>query len=284
MNYGYLDEAAAWRAWLIRAAAGDPGQLQIMYGIAGERDLFERTLDWLPGFEQSVPVRTGNAAAGQLQLDVFGEVSDALHHGRHFGMELDEEAWALEHALLLHLEEVWKQPDEGIWEVRGEGSHAEMLLHLLPPIVHIRRESDKAAMRWSLERLREELRDPQPGGSLIAQQLAYMMLIQALARPGGRHNRWSRLAFCAVGQAYEYRHYQHAQRSRIPLDAARAGRTCRYVALGFRATLSRDCWHDAYGIPRALAHASGCRAPKELRRKSVRHCAVAWLRIRKRLR
>ncbi|CAN5708080.1 glycoside hydrolase family 15 protein [soil metagenome] len=130
MNCGYLDEAAAWRAWLIRAAAGDPAQLQIMYGLAGERDLFERTLDWLPGFEQSVPVRTGNAAVGQLQLDVFGEVSDALHHGRHFGMELDEEAWALEHSLLLHLEKVWKQPDEGIWEVRGEPrqfTHSKMM-------------------------------------------------------------------------------------------------------------------------------------------------------------
>ena len=120
MNCGYLDEAAAWRAWLLRAAAGDPAQLQIMYGVGGERDLFERTLDWLPGFENSLPVRIGNAAVGQLQLDVYGEVSDALHHGRHFGMQIDEDAWALESALLVHLETVWKHPDRGIWEVRGE--------------------------------------------------------------------------------------------------------------------------------------------------------------------
>jgi GH15 family glucan-1,4-alpha-glucosidase len=123
LNAGYLEEARAWRVWLLRAAAGDPSALQIMYGVAGERRLFELILDWLPGYEGSKPVRVGNAAAGQFQLDVYGEVLDALHQGRVNKLETSKEAWALQRRLLGFLEDAWKDPDEGIWEVRGPRRH-----------------------------------------------------------------------------------------------------------------------------------------------------------------
>jgi GH15 family glucan-1,4-alpha-glucosidase len=99
--------------------AGDPATLQTMYGVAGERRLPELELDWLPGYEESRPVRIGNAAVNQLQLDVYGEVLDALHLARKHGMELDDDAWSLERTLLSYLEHAWREPDEGIWEVRG---------------------------------------------------------------------------------------------------------------------------------------------------------------------
>jgi GH15 family glucan-1,4-alpha-glucosidase len=123
MNAGYYDEARAWRDWLLRAAAGAPSQLQIMYGLAGERRLTEHDVPWLPGYEQSRPVRIGNAAHGQLQLDVFGEVMDALHQARRGGLHPREADWAFQRALLEHLEGIWDQPDEGIWEVRGGRRH-----------------------------------------------------------------------------------------------------------------------------------------------------------------
>ncbi len=122
-NSGYLDEARAWRAWLLRAAAGDPSQLQIMYGVDGERRLTELTLDWLPGYERSAPVRTGNAAAAQFQLDVYGEVMDAMHQARAMGLTPDDDAWALQQQLVAYVEEHWREPDEGIWEVRGPRRH-----------------------------------------------------------------------------------------------------------------------------------------------------------------
>jgi GH15 family glucan-1,4-alpha-glucosidase len=123
MNAGYDDEAAAWRDWLVRAVAGAPSQMQIMYGLAGERRLPELTLPWLPGYEKSRPVRIGNAAAGQLQLDVYGELMDALHQGRKHGLPRHEAAWDVQRALLEHLETCWQEPDEGLWEVRGERRH-----------------------------------------------------------------------------------------------------------------------------------------------------------------
>ena len=123
MNAGYYDEARAWREWLLRAVAGSPAQIQIMYGLAGERHLREWEVGWLPGYEGSWPVRIGNAAAAQLQLDVFGEVMDALHQARHGGLSENPEAWTLQKALAEHLETVWDQPDEGIWEVRGGRKH-----------------------------------------------------------------------------------------------------------------------------------------------------------------
>jgi GH15 family glucan-1,4-alpha-glucosidase len=123
LNGGYLEEARAWRRWLLRAAAGDPSALQIMYGVAGERRLPELMVDWLPGYEGSRPVRIGNAASRQFQLDVYGEVLDALHQARARKLEASREAWALQRRLLRHLEHAWKEPDEGIWEVRGPRRH-----------------------------------------------------------------------------------------------------------------------------------------------------------------
>jgi GH15 family glucan-1,4-alpha-glucosidase len=123
MNAGYYDEAKAWRDWLLRAAAGAPSQVQIMYGLAGERQLTELELPWLPGYEQSRPVRIGNAAQEQLQLDIFGEVMDALHQARRGGLDGGDADWAFQRALLQHLAGIWDQPDEGIWEVRGGRRH-----------------------------------------------------------------------------------------------------------------------------------------------------------------
>jgi GH15 family glucan-1,4-alpha-glucosidase len=123
MNSGHFDEARAWRDWLVRAAAGAPRQMQILYGIGGERRTMEWEVDWLPGYEGSRPVRVGNAAHEQLQIDVFGEVMDALHQGRRVGLAPSDSAWALQRALLDELEGIWRERDEGIWEVRGGRKH-----------------------------------------------------------------------------------------------------------------------------------------------------------------
>ncbi|QDV32444.1 glycoside hydrolase family 15 protein [Tautonia plasticadhaerens] len=123
MNAGYHEEARAWREWLLRAVAGKPSQIQIMYGISGERRLTELQLPWLPGYEGSSPVRMGNAAFDQFQLDVPGEVMDALHQCRRVGLEPMGASWNLQKALMDFLETVWEQPDEGIWEVRGPRRH-----------------------------------------------------------------------------------------------------------------------------------------------------------------
>ncbi len=123
LTAGYEDEARAWREWLLRAVAGVPSQLQIMYGIAGERRLGETELGWLPGYEASRPVRIGNLASRQQQLDVFGEVMDAMHVARRAGLEADENAWRVQSALLDRLESAWQELDEGLWEVRGPRRH-----------------------------------------------------------------------------------------------------------------------------------------------------------------
>ena len=123
MSAGYTDEAAAWRDWLVRAVAGRPEQIHIMYGIGGERRLTELELAWLPGFEASSPVRIGNAAHAQFQLDVFGEVLDATHQGWKRGVPHDDNAWRIDTALVNFLESAWREPDEGIWEVRGPRRH-----------------------------------------------------------------------------------------------------------------------------------------------------------------
>ena len=119
---GYTEEAAAWRNWLLRAAAGDPADLQIMYSVTGKRRLPEASLDWLPGYEGAAPVRTGNAAAEQLQLDVWGEVLDVLALTRNV-LGVDRNAWNLQRALMQHLETVWREPDNGLWEMRGPRRH-----------------------------------------------------------------------------------------------------------------------------------------------------------------
>jgi GH15 family glucan-1,4-alpha-glucosidase len=123
MLAGLADEAKAWREWLLRAVAGQPQQMQILYGVAGERRITEQELDWLSGYQGSRPVRIGNAAVNQFQLDIYGEVMDTLHLGRHIGLESDEAAWDLQQALLEFLESNWRQPDEGIWEIRGPRRH-----------------------------------------------------------------------------------------------------------------------------------------------------------------
>ncbi len=123
MNSGYTEEASAWHNWLLRAVAGSPANMQIMYGIMGQRRLLEWEAGWLPGYEGARPVRVGNAAHAQLQLDVYGELIDAFHQSRMAKLQLDEGSWALECTVLEHLTEVWDQPDHGIWERRGDGKH-----------------------------------------------------------------------------------------------------------------------------------------------------------------
>ena len=123
LRTGYTEEAKAWRLWLGRAIAGNPRDLQIMYGVAGERRLDEWEADWLPGYENSAPVRIGNAAAGQLQLDVYGEVIDALQLSCRVGLHDDRHTWSLQRSLLKFLEEHWAEADEGLWEVRGPRRH-----------------------------------------------------------------------------------------------------------------------------------------------------------------
>ncbi|MBX3481559.1 MAG: glycoside hydrolase family 15 protein [Caulobacter sp.] len=123
MNAGYYEEAQAWRDWLLRAVAGSPADMQIMYGVAGERRLTEWEADWLPGYENSKPVRIGNAASAQFQLDVYGELADSLHQARRGGLTGNEAAWTVEVALTEHVMRVWTRPDDGIWEDRAERKH-----------------------------------------------------------------------------------------------------------------------------------------------------------------
>ncbi len=123
LRAGYKTEAGAWRDWLLRAIAGDSADLQIMYGVAGERRLQEFELPWLPGYDRSSPVRIGNGASEQLQLDVYGEVADALFEARRLGLEPSIDAWRISRRLLEWLESGWREPDQGIWEVRGPRRH-----------------------------------------------------------------------------------------------------------------------------------------------------------------
>ena len=123
LESGYLDEAGAWRAWLLRAVAGTPADTQIMYGLAGERRLTEWEVPWLPGYEGAKPVRIGNAASNQFQLDVYGEVIDAMYQAHKTGLADDDDGWRLMETVVEFLESAWQRPDEGIWEVRGPRRH-----------------------------------------------------------------------------------------------------------------------------------------------------------------
>jgi GH15 family glucan-1,4-alpha-glucosidase len=123
MNAGFYEEAQAWREWLLRTVAGSPDQIQVMYGIGGERRLAEWIVDWLPGYEKSAPVRIGNAAHVQLQLDVFGEIMDTYHQARRCGLTTNESGWDVQIKFLEHLTKIWQGPDQGIWEMRGPAQH-----------------------------------------------------------------------------------------------------------------------------------------------------------------
>ncbi|MBV9066381.1 MAG: glycoside hydrolase family 15 protein, partial [Methylobacteriaceae bacterium] len=123
MNAGYYEEAGAWRDWLLRAVAGVPAQAQIMYSIMGEHRLTEWEIDWLPGYEGAKPVRIGNGAHGQIQIDVYGEVMDALYQAQRGGLASSADAWALQQAFLEHLAKIWREPDRGIWESRKPERH-----------------------------------------------------------------------------------------------------------------------------------------------------------------
>src|SRR5262249_51315015 len=120
---GYVDEAHHFRDWLLRAAAGAPEEVQIMYDLAGGRRLTELDLDFLPGYEGSKPVRVGNAASGQFQLDVYGETLSALYLARQRGLPRRDDSWPVAKALVGHMERIWQRPDDGIWEVRGGRRH-----------------------------------------------------------------------------------------------------------------------------------------------------------------
>jgi GH15 family glucan-1,4-alpha-glucosidase len=148
LECGFTDEAEAWRNWLLRAVAGDPTKLQIMYGIAGERRLTEWEVEWLAGYEKSRPVRIGNAAHGQFQLDVYGEVIDAMFQARKAGLEPTKADWGLECALLRCVAELWTEPDEGIWEVRGPRQH---FVHSKVMAWVALDRATKSAMRCKLE-------------------------------------------------------------------------------------------------------------------------------------
>jgi GH15 family glucan-1,4-alpha-glucosidase len=120
---GFVEEARAWRGWLLRTIAGSPSQMQILYGTHGERRIPEFEIEWLAGYENSKPVRIGNAASNQFQLDVYGEVMSSLYHAQEAGIDIEETDWALQLALMKFLESHWQDPDEGIWEVRGGRKH-----------------------------------------------------------------------------------------------------------------------------------------------------------------
>lgn len=155
ISAGYTDEARAWRDWLLRAAAGSPSQLQILYGIAGERRLPELEADWLPGYEGSRPVRIGNAAAEQTQLDVYGELMDTLHLSHKSGLDPTDAGWNLQRALVRHLETEWRKPDHGIWEVRGPKRH---FVHSKVMCWVAFDRAVKSIERWNLEGPLEEWR------------------------------------------------------------------------------------------------------------------------------
>jgi GH15 family glucan-1,4-alpha-glucosidase len=158
---GFQSEAIAWRKWLLRAIAGDPAELQIMYGVAGERRLDEYVATWLNGYDGN-PVRIGNAAADQFQLDVYGEVMDALHQGRRAGLKADDPAWGLQVQLMEFVEEHWRDPDEGIWEVRGgprQFTHSKLMAWVAADrAVKAVDEFGLPGPRERWERLREEIR------------------------------------------------------------------------------------------------------------------------------
>jgi GH15 family glucan-1,4-alpha-glucosidase len=163
MDCGYTREAAAWREWLVYAAAGEPSQLQIMYGLGGERRLTELEIDWLPGYEGSRPVRVGNAAYQQHQLDVYGEIMAAFHLARSMGVPANDDAWRVQRAMMQFLSSDWQKPDEGIWETRGPArqfTHSKVMAWLA--FDRAVRSAEKFALPGPVDewrRIRTQIRD-----------------------------------------------------------------------------------------------------------------------------
>jgi GH15 family glucan-1,4-alpha-glucosidase len=162
LEAGFTGEARTWRDWLLRTIAGDPADLQIMYGVAGERRLTEFEVPWLPGYLGAQPVRIGNAACNQKQLDVYGEVMDALYHAEELGLEAESRAWAIQKKLLDHLESEWREPDNGIWEVRGPRrhfTHSKVMAWLAADRAAraVHSHADGSVDRW--RRLRQEIHE-----------------------------------------------------------------------------------------------------------------------------
>ena len=160
-NGGYFDEAVAWQNWLLRALAGSPDQVQIMYGLRGERQLVEWEVGWLPGYENSRPVRVGNAAAQQVQLDIYGEMLDAFYHSQSRVRRHNEDDFRVLALLLEHLEKIWREPDQGIWETRGgpqQFTYSKMMAWVAfdrAILVAEQRGYDAPVERWT--RLRDEI-------------------------------------------------------------------------------------------------------------------------------
>jgi GH15 family glucan-1,4-alpha-glucosidase len=163
LESNYVEEASAWQQWLIRAIAGSPEQLQIMYGIAGERRLDEWTIPWLAGYENSAPVHIGNAASGQVQLDVYGEIMAALYYGRTRGLASDDTIWSLQCALLAHLKTIWDQPDDGLWEVRSgrqQFTHSKVMAWVaVDRAIHTAEEFGLQAPLQEWRKWRQEIHD-----------------------------------------------------------------------------------------------------------------------------
>ncbi|MCB0324141.1 MAG: glycoside hydrolase family 15 protein [Bdellovibrionales bacterium] len=167
ISAGYTDEAEAWRQWLLRAVAGNRGQLQMLYGVCGERRLTELTLPWLDGYEGSRPVRLGNAASKQLQLDVYGELFDSMLQAERSGLSLNSDDWELVMSLMCNLERLWPEPDEGIWEVRGgrqHFTHSKVMAWVgFDRAIRLasRRDEEEAVARWrkAKEKIRREVED-----------------------------------------------------------------------------------------------------------------------------
>ena len=163
MAAGYVEEATKWRDWVIRAVAGDPEDLQIMYGIGGERRLDEYELGWLPGYEGSAPVRVGNAASGQLQLDVYGELADAIYRARRLGMTPVSEALNPMRSFVRWLESHWREPDDGIWEVRGprrQFVHSKVMAWVAADrVVKMLEESGQEGAVEGLRQMRDDIHE-----------------------------------------------------------------------------------------------------------------------------
>ena len=225
---GYIEEARAWRDWLLRAIAGDPEDLQIMYGVAGERRLAEFELPWLAGYEGSRPVRVGNGASNQLQLDVYGEVIDALYQARRQGLHASDDAWALSRKNLDWLESGWRQEDEGIWEVRGPRrhfTHSKLMAWVaFDRAVQVRRAAGTPRPRRALAR--RAVRDPRGHPPLRIRRRPWPLRPVLRLRPTRR-------------ESAPYTARRVPARRRLPCRRHRRGDTTRAPARQLRRALSR---------------------------------------------